>query len=194
MKLSISKGNTKIGGVPNVSLLPGVSCKPGVPCFTDGCYAKKALMYPNVKKAWGGNTELALSNPGKFFNSLWDYFTFKSQPKRFRWHVSGDILDQEYYNGMEDLAGWFGDISFLCFTKQYDLHYNSKPDNLNIVLSTWPNYPLPTNTDLSWAWIEGDPRIPKDQYYLRCPGNCSECEYKCWNILTKDIHVVFPKH
>lgn len=194
MRLVISKGNSKIGGVPNVSLPPGESCRKDVPCFNDGCYARTPMrLYPSVRKAWSGNLEYALADMTKYMDDISDYCAL-NKPKRFRWHVSGDILSQEYLDEVISIALDYPWIKFLCFTKMYHLDFSGKPKNLHIVLSTWPTLTLPKNHELPWAWIEKDIRIPADQHYFRCPGNCAECKHICWDKLDKNVHVVFPKH
>lgn len=193
MRVTISKGNTKIGGVPNVSLTPGVSCRENAPCFTDGCYAKKALMYPAAREAWANNLEFAEADLTGYMDGISSYLA-TTKSKLFRWHVAGDILSQKYYEEMVFIAQVYPGMSFLCFTKRYDILFLNKPANLHIVLSTWPAMTLPKDKDLPWAWLEGDVRIPRDQHYFRCPGNCGDCGHICWEKLDKDIHCAFPKH
>lgn len=194
MKVVISRGNSKIGGVPNVSLTPGESCRKDVPCFTDGCYAKQSfLRYPNVRTAWGNNLKFAREDLLGFMDQISEY-CWAMEGNLFRWHVAGDVLNQSYADEMILIAKLHSWISFLCFTKRYDLNFSHRPKNLHVVLSTWPALTLPKNKELPFAWLEGDVRIPKDQYYFRCPGNCEACEHICWDKLDKDVHVVFPKH
>ena len=192
MSLHISKGNTKIGNIANVSLPPGLSCRKDVPCFMEGCYARSAFrMYPTVRKAWTENLEYYQEFPDKYFKGVAEaakYYTL------FRWHVSGDIVDEKYLEGMKQVALSCPNTRFLCFTKRYDYDYSGIPENLIIVLSTWPGLELPNNDSLPWAWLMNDVRRPLNGMYLVCPGNCSVCENKCWNLIDKDIPVVFQKH
>ena len=192
MKVKISNGNTKLGGTMNISLPPGLSCRTGIPCFNDGCYARKSYrMYPNVKRAWDHNYDLYHTDPEEYFDSISDE---AMKADFFRWHVSGDIINQKYFDGMVDVAEMEVLTKFLVFTKKYDLDFSEAPDNLQVVLSTWPGLELPEDESLLWAWLLGDVRRDTNAMYLICPGNCEQCGHKCWTLLQHNIDVVFPKH
>jgi len=194
MQIKISKKNSKIGSVPNLSLTPGASCVPGIPCFTDGCYAKNAyLRFPNVKKAWDANLKFYEDNSEKFFDEF-NTWLRKNKPERFRLFVGGDFPGPAFYYMLEGLASGHPDTSFLVFTKRYEYDYSGKPDNLQVVLSTWPGVPLPTNTDLPWAWLEEDARRRKSYPHFVCPGGCQDCGHSCWDKLDSKTHVTFPRH
>ena len=95
MQVKISVGNTKMGKVPSVSLPPIKACGNCGLC-KNKCYAKKAYrLYPLVKRAYDSNYELATSNHYQYFEDIKKYLKNK-KPKYFRWHVAGDILNQEY--------------------------------------------------------------------------------------------------
>ena len=194
MQLKISLNNSKIGKIPNLSLPPGVSCAPGVPCFNEGCYAKGPYnRYPATKAAWDSNYKLFIENSAKFF-AEWDEWLTKHKPKRFRIFVGGDFPSESFYFMTEGLAIEHPKTSFLAFTKRYDYDYSRRPENLQIVLSTWPGWPLPTNTSLPWAWLSEDFRRRKSAPHYACPGGCGDCPFFCWDKLDKDTHVVFPRH
>jgi hypothetical protein len=195
-RLTISKGNSKIGAVPNISLTPGKSCQPGVPCFYDGCYAVQPYrQYPATREAWDGNLELWESNPNQFEIGLVDFLA-KKPVERFRYHVGGDIPDQSYLWMMSTIAWNFQGTKFLAFTKKYDLDFEGIPDNLVVVLSAWPGLAFPYGKpgNLPSAWLAEDPRAPLDQVHIRCPGNCGECSYSCWDALCKGMFVIFDRH
>ena len=194
MHLTVSKGNTKLGAVPNISLTPGESCVDDVPCLTEGCYAMKSYrMYPNVRAAWDGNLRLWKDSPGLFFDGV-DQYLLTNKPDRFRWHVGGDIPDEDYFEMMVDIAWNFRQTSFLCFTKKYNLVEYGRKKNLHIVLSAWPGMDFPVNSGFPEAWLATDPRAPLDKVHIRCPGNCGDCQYKCWYALTDGVNVIFDKH
>ena len=66
LKVSISKGNSKMGDIPSVSLPPCTTCNPEAPCFKK-CYAVKIQrLYKTVKTAYENNLEI-LKNSGKPF-------------------------------------------------------------------------------------------------------------------------------
>lgn len=198
MKLTVSWGNSKLGRIPNISLPPGKSCPAGVPCYRDGsCYALKAYkMYPNVRKAWDTNWALWRTSPTMYFQQLWLWLGKRKNPvKRFRFHVSGDIPDMEYYSFMCITAMTFKKTKFLCFTKQYGLANDPlRPKNLVLVVSRWPGWPCQDTKDTPTAWMH-DPDY-RDVYTpsnaRKCPGSCATCSL-CFS-MKPGANVVFEKH
>ena len=91
----ISKGNIKLGSIPNVNLPPIVTCESGVPCAQkNGCYALKAYrQYPNVRNAWNNNLNVYSMNPDFYFESICKQLGKMKNLPRFRWHSSGDMVD-----------------------------------------------------------------------------------------------------
>ena len=194
MRIKISDGNSKIGKIPNINLPPGVTCRADAKCYHEGCYARKAYrMYPSAKAAWDANWEFYQEDPEEYFAELSAWLLVR-EPKLFRYHSSGDIPDQWYLDKMVELAKKHTNINFLCYTKRYSFDFSARPDNLQIILSTWPGMPLPTNRKLPWAFLEMDYRNPENSYYFKCPGNCSDCDNICWNKLEPGINIVFAKH
>ena len=200
MEIRISKGNSKIGRMLNISLPPGVSClqKDKTPslCFYSGCYAKQSfIQYPSVRDAWVKNWWLWKSDPIKYFGELCQVISKTKDVKFFRWHVGGDIPNQSYYDKTVQVAELFPDVQFLAFTKKYHLDFGERPKNLVIVLSVWPGIELPDDSQgLPFAWLSEDERRDPGQMYVKCPGSCEDCQHKCWTLLDKDVHVVFDKH
>lgn len=194
MRLKISLRNSKIGKVPNLSLPPGTSCVPDIPCYNEGCYAMKAYrLYPGTRNAWDSNLQFYNEKPLLFFAEFSAWLS-QHKPKRFRLFVGGDFPSWDFYVHMTILAQLYPKTKFLIFTKRYDYDYSLKPDNLQVILSTWPGMPLPENTNLPWAWLEEDDRRPKNQTYLVCPGGCTNCNHKCWDFISAHTPVVFKKH
>lgn len=193
-KVSISCGNSKLGDVPNVSLIPGQDCG-DVPCKRE-CYAMKAWrLYPNVRQAWQTNSAMAHQNRDAYFTAI-EGFLAHHQPTYFRWHAAGDILDQDYLANMIRIAQAFPAIHFLCFTKRHDLDFTGLPDNLAVVFSMWRGWGDVAKAralGLGVAWMDDgtDPRIPPDA--IKCPGGCDTCA-KCWNLPRLGRDVVFKKH
>lgn len=192
MKTIISKGNNKLGHIPNVSLLPCVTCPKNVPCSKD-CYAQKFLKYPSVKRAWTNNTDLLFSDRIKYFTGIRDFLLVK-KPAAFRWHVAGDIIDQNYLDHMKRAAIKNDQIRFLAFTKAYDLDFHRLPLNLSIIFSMWNNYGN-TTKHMPRAWLYNpknpDMRIPRNA--IQCHGKCIDCGM-CWELKTIGRDVVFNKH
>ena len=196
MKLTISPGNSKLGKIPNISLTPIVSCRPGVPCAKK-CYALKAFrMYPNTVKAWNGNLEAYKENSEAYFYQIHKWLT-KKEPEYFRWHVGGDIPDEQYWYSMIQMARVHPMVKFLVFTKYYELDFSYVPDNMSVVLSMWPGYKLPelgtSGSILPRAWCQDktEDRIPVGA--IECPGHCDTCG-ACWGLAKKKLDVVFNLH
>jgi hypothetical protein len=191
MKLSISKGNMKLGHIPNLSLPPVVTCRPGVPCAGQ-CYANKAYrLYPNVKKVWDTNWELWSTNPVDYFGQL-QAWLFKHKPEWFRFHVSGDIPDRRYWESLNYTATLFLETKFMLFTKRFDLEFGYIPPSLSVVLSMWPGQAIPEHLDhLPKAWCLPDDRAPASA--LLCPGNCESCG-ACWSLAQRGQDVAFKLH
>jgi hypothetical protein len=191
-KISISRGNSKLGKIPNISLPAGKACKRYVPCRKD-CYANKGTSkFPAAQIAWERNYVLATNYRSTYFSMLTEYFK-RAKPKRFRWHVSGDILDQNYLFYMIDIARDYNCTKFLAFTKMYHLNFDTVPDNLQIVFSAWPKYHIEAKNGFKIAWMQDgtETRIPKSA--RDCPGSCESCDM-CWNLKQLGNDVVFHKH
>lgn len=192
MQLKVSLKNSKLGYIPNLSLPPGITCVDNVPCFMEGCYARNFYrLYPNVKNAWDVNLELYKQSPTEFFSEFAEWMR-KHEPKRFRLFVGGDFPEQEFYDRFVSLVNHQSYTQFLVYTKRYGLDFGNIPENLTVVLSTWPGLPLPIgNEHLQRSWLAEDPRRPSDEEVFTCPGLCYECGHECWGAATD---IVFHKH
>ena len=192
--------NSKLGGnIAQLNMPQGISCRSDAPCLKE-CYCNKGNMrFQNVKESHLKKYELYKSNPKGFFNKLsieLDLCPFKY----FRWHASGDIVDEQYLDLMFKLARRHKGTHFLCYTKKYELvnqylENHRKPNNLVLCLSSWGNWRPPNPHDLPMSYVDfgrGDEGIPEFAY--PCSGNCGTCEgVKCWH-LHKGDSVVFHKH
>ena len=95
--VTVSRGNTKMGTVYNVSLPPGLTCPKGVPCFNEGCYAQHLMAFrPGVRQAWESNYAAYRVNPEGYFQTLSTVLELY-RPRMFRWHVGGDFPDERYF-------------------------------------------------------------------------------------------------
>jgi hypothetical protein len=197
-KLCLSKGNTKIGKIPNISFTPIVSCASGIPCANGKCYALQSfIQYPAVRDAWRGNLKYWTDDPKAFIEDLVAGLTkFRALPY-FRWFVGGDMPDMFFLAQMCKVAKLFPDTKFLAYTKKYELvneYFDAqvKPDNLQIVMSAWPNVPFDNRHALPVAYYHSvdniDTRIDHDLFV--CTGKCDKCKH-CWD--TND-GVIFEEH
>jgi hypothetical protein len=194
-KVKISKGNSKMGKIWNISLPPVISCTPGLPCI-ELCYALKAYrMYSTVREAWNFNLRIAETHLKWFFHSIDSQLKeTRKRPSVFRFHVAGDILNQEYLDHMKVFCKRNGDIKFLAFTKKYKLKYSGIPENLNIVFSAWPGLEMVNRNNFPVAYMKDkariEDRIPPSS--IECSGNCSDC-LKCF-YLDRGDSVYFHQH
>lgn len=194
--LSISKGNSKIGQIHNISLTPIKSCPRCVLCKKD-CYAMKSYrQYPNVRAAWDKNLDFAQNHSDLYWTEL-DEHIEKHKPEYFRFHVAGDCPDYWYMVNAVLLARRHPGTNFLMFTKRYEWAFKVKddvyiPENFSLVLSAWPKMPIKILKakvhGLRIAWLSEDERRPSKAY--ECPGSCKDCK-ECWSP-SKDI--TFKKH
>lgn len=199
----ISNAVSKLGiGIGTINLPAVSTCRADAPC-RKGCYACKGnFTYKTVKSGLQKNLDAFIEDPNKFFNILHNQLEMIPY-KFFRYHSSGDIVNERYLEGMCWLARKHKGTQFLCFTKKYELvnkYLNShrKPKNLVIVLSNWGEWVCDNPHNLPTAWVEfgteTDKLIPENS--IKCHGKCAECintSEHCWRI-QKGESVYFHKH
>jgi hypothetical protein len=193
--MSISPGNTKPGGIPNISLPPAIACGNCSPCAKD-CYA--IWLYKNrkyVARSWDNNYALAIDRPKRYFEKIDEYIS-KNRPRLFRWHVSGDILDQSYPHNMFAIAKNNPDTKHLAFTKMFWLNYSKSPDTMSIVFSMWPRMRKPRHkqgvSGFYWMQDGTETRMPKGT--TECFGTRDSCGM-CFNIKSMPVpHIYNIKH
>jgi hypothetical protein len=190
MELKISRGNSKIGRVPNLSLLPLETCVPDPPC-RDKCYALNChRMYPKVRSAWQTNLNLWRTDPSDFERQL-SAFLDKRRPEMFRFHVGGDIPDPSYSLMLQRVALAFPETSFLCFTRR-TWAAPSAP-NFRLYRSHWLDEP---------NWNDPEAPVERKSFVRRkdestigrlCPAHCPSCGWLCWKSKQGD-RVTFHLH
>lgn len=199
LKLSVSNANSKMGNVKSISMPRVVTCAPDVPCAKT-CYVAHFDWRRTVRDAYENNLNLWLTDPDSFEQQAIAaaYGSFY-----FRWHVSGDIVSQDYLAMMCRVARKLPHTHFLAFTKQYEIvnQYleNKKriPSNLHILFSEWPDYNMNNPYNLPVAYVSfknGICDAPSDA--KECGGHCEECAYagkNCW-VLKKGQSVVLREH
>lgn len=204
MKVTISTTNSKLGGfIPSVNLPAGLTCRPDAPC-QKGCYAKKGnWLYKNVKTSLLNNLDYFKTSPESYFNDIINYLNNGDiSYKFFRWHSSGDIVNNEYLKGILKVANACPQTKFLCFTKKFyliNLYLDNGgilPNNLKIVFSAWNNtfkIDNPHNLPVTYVRFKDESKnadIP--EFAIPCIGKCYECK-SCWS-LEKGQSVVFNQH
>lgn len=197
--VKISKGNSKLGAIPSVSLPSTKTCR-NCAC-SEKCYAQKLeRLRPAVRNAYQHNLEVLLSDPETYWREV---EASVMMSRFFRFHVSGDILNVEYLKNMVAVASRNPHCQILCFTKRYEMVnqfiYNGGelPDNLHMIFSGWVGLEMVNPFSLPEAHVRyRDGSTTAREYAIPCGGNCTECamtEGGCWN-LQKGQQVVFNEH
>lgn len=200
IRVRISNSNSKMGAVASVSTLPLITC-PSCCIKTCGkkCYAKKlALLRPSVLRSYAINTAMSLCNPMEYWNQV---SKAAGAFRYFRFHVSGDIIDDVYFSMMIGVAQENPNTQFLCFTKRYSIvnkyieNHGALPSNLHILFSGWQGlkpdnpYNLPeTNVFTCEDDFNDDWKV--------CGGNCFNCACRgvgCWQAQAGDT-IAFKIH
>lgn len=199
ISVTISNGNSKMGAVASVSLLPFLTC-PARCKETCGaeCYAAKiANLYPTVLKSYAKNTALVLYRPLKFWT---DVENAVKGVRFFRFHVSGDIINKEYFANIVDIATGNPHCEILLFTKRFEIvnayikAFGDLPENLHILFSGWDNLKPVNPFKLPETNVFGK-EGPAENWKV-CGGNCFECGCRgvgCWQAKKGDT-IAFKKH
>lgn len=197
--VKISKGNSKLGAIPSVSL-PSIKTCRQCAC-REKCYAQKLeRLRPAVRNAYQHNLEVLLKEPETYWREV---EASVMMSRFFRFHVSGDIPTAEYLANMVAVAGRNSHCEILCFTKRYEMvnefieKNGELPSNLHMIFSGWIGLNMVNPFSLPEAHVryrDGSTTASDDA--VECGGNCTECaltEGGCWN-LQKGQQVVFNEH
>lgn len=187
-RVSVSNGNTKMGPIPSVSLPAGVTCNPKAPCFPD-CYAHRLEAFRSVvHDAYMRNYSLYQHHPRIFWFEVEDAV---SKSKWFRFHVSGDIPDADYFKHVVKIAERHPGCQILMFTKQYDfvnryLKKHEIPENLHVLFSGWKGFKPDNPYNLPEAHVRfRDGTCEAGENAKECGGNCTNCANTgsgCWTL------------
>ena len=197
--VKISKGNSKLGAIPSVSL-PSIKTCRNCAC-QEKCYAQKLeRLRPSVKNAYEHNLGVLLSDPTTYWREV---EASVMMSRFFRFHVSGDIPNAAYLENMVAVAGRNAHCEILCFTKRYEMvnefiqKNGELPSNLHMIFSGWVGLDMANPFSLPEAHVryrDGSTTAREDA--IECGGNCTECaltEGGCWN-LQKGQQVIFNEH
>ncbi len=201
MNVKISRGNSKMGSIPSVSLPAGVTCRCDCKC-REKCYALKLeRLRKNVRDCYKNNYDLLLSEPDTYWREVEASIMMS---RFFRFHVSGDIPNSEYFSKMVEVAGRNHHCNILCFTKKFSIvnkylecSGGELPVNLQIVFSGWKGMEMDNPFHLPEAHViykDGSTTARSDAKL--CHGNCAECAITsdgCWS-LRRGEQVAFGEH
>ena len=165
------------------------------------CYARKLeRLRPAVRNAYQHNLDVLTSDPDTYWREVEASIMMS---RFFRFHVSGDIPDEKYFDRMVEIAERNQHCQILCFTKKYEIVNDyisdnwSLPDNLHLIFSAWDNLEMDNHFNLPVAYVrfrDGHTEAPDNA--TACSGNCSECartDGGCWS-LKEGESVVFNEH
>jgi hypothetical protein len=193
----LSNKNLVMENVLIWNLPSGVTC-PGKTSMCDKhCYAKKAERFcPHVLECRYEN--LRDSKSPKFVENMIAAIRGKVVKNKnfnghFRIHESGDFYSQKYLDDWMEIASAFPKIKFLAYTKSFHLSFNSQVDNVEIVMSVWPDTKMgdiPKWAPKSYVGIE-------DDFAVKClmgKLKCNRCNFKCWRLSKLKKNVCIEMH
>lgn len=202
LHVSISRGNSKMGCIPSVSLPPLITCsKEACKYCGKKCYAAKiARLRPKtVGAAYKRNLNILINNPEQYWREV---NASVSISRFFRFGVSGDIYNSEYFQNMIRIAENNKHCEILCFTKQYDicnnyLNNHSLPSNLHLIFSAWKGLEMNNPHNLPEAHvIYRDGSTTAKDGAKWCSGSCTECAVggkNCFSLKNGE-QIVFHQH
>ena len=197
-QISISRGNTKMGAIPSVSLPAVETCNPFAPCFKK-CYAlRMERRYKNTRDAYARNLEILNNDPAAYWLQV---KAAAITARFFRYHVSGDIPNIEYFIQMVKTARDLPSTTFLAFTKQYYIvneyintfGVDAIPENLKILFSNWGAWKCENPHGLPTCEIILKGSAPAPNWKI-CGGNCTECACRgvgCWELKHGEAIAIF---
>jgi hypothetical protein len=201
VKIHISAGNMKLGAIMNISLPPVITCHNCSSC-KHYCYAVRSYnRFTDTAAGWNENYMLFLTAPTLYFAEI--SHAVKTQ-RFFRWHVSGDIVNQDYFRGMIQVANENPKVEFLAFTKAYQI-VNAAiaasaviPSNLHLLFSAAPGVDMPNPYKIPECHINfADPALNTycggAEYEYKCGGNCTECAINgcgCFFLKPGDVTII----
>ncbi|WP_270386824.1 GP88 family protein [Blautia hansenii] len=200
MNVKISNGNSKMGKIPSVSFPSLLTC---IKCDCNKiCYAHKLeKLRPSVRQSYLHNWNLYKSDRETYWREIEATIMLS---RFFRFHVSGDIPDQDYIHRMIDVANRNQHCEILCFTKKFDMcnkeiseRKGELPNNLHLIYSGWKNLKMKNPYNLPEAHVRyRDGTTTAMEEAIECDGDCTECaitDSGCW-VLKKGEQVVFNQH
>jgi hypothetical protein len=183
--------------------IPAEHCKVGstlreiAGSVCEKCYACKGrYRFPNVAEAMERRYQLILANPSTWAGHMAALLARKARdkPQHFRWHDSGDLIDQAHLDAIVWIARQLPHIKFWLPTKEYGLVRRNRAE-----LETVPNLTVRVSAPTIGQLLpkEGLPRssVGAGIGFLcqaqENQGKCGDCR-ACWD---KDIpNVDYPLH
>ena len=194
----ISKGNSKMGTIPSVSLPAITTCRK---CGCNKlCYATKGrFAFSNVEQSLERNLRILNEDPEKYWREVDAALKLN---RFFRFHVSGDIPNPEYFKRLVKEARANKHCDILIFTKKFEivneyLDSHRLPANLHVLFSAWKGLNMPNPHHLPEAHVFfRDGTTTAKPSAKPCGGHCVSCALKgtgCW-ALKRNEQLVIIQH
>ena len=189
-----------MGDIESVSLPSGITCRKDCDCINK-CYARRLeRIRPSVKNSYKHNLEVLQNTPDLYWREV---EASVMMSRFFRFHVSGDIPDENYLHRMIWVAEKNPHCQILCFTKKHEIvnavldSCGELPTNLHLIMSGWRGLEMHNPHNLPEAHVrykDGTTTARSDA--KPCGGNCTNCalvEEGCWTLKNGE-QVVFDEH
>ena len=204
-KITISKGNTKLGDIPSFSLSSLTTCPGKSQWCSKNCYAfKLEHQYPNVNKSYYNNYQ-ATFEPS-FVDSMDKEIKnlIKKGKKVFRIHVGGDYFSTEYIEKWYKIILNNPQMKFYSYTRSLindelltSLEHLKQLPNITLfasIDSSMTQKP-PVNWRVAMAGDTNNFNIPKTVFCLEQNNkvtSCSKCKL-CFNN-NSNVNIYFETH
>lgn len=184
LKISVSKKNTKIGKVHNISTAPIITCGNCAECM-HYCYAVRDIYHwgydwetNSVAKARALNTAILFHNRDEFFRQIAEYCNDRKKHRIMRLHVSGEMIDYDYFCRVVELAKNRPNWIFWTYTKMHEFvnryiaENGNLPENLSVMFSRWLDCEIENpHNQPEFHTVEEIPDGAKNV----CCGDCQYC-------------------
>ncbi len=166
----LSDGNMKVD-VPTWSLPAVLTCPTSSATCRRRCYARKAeYLHPHVRTSRFLNLVYSL-NP--YFIDLMSEAIERKKSWAIRIHESGDFYNQDYLDKWVAISLQFPAITFLAYTRNHELDFSAKPNNLILYHSSWWNEKQVG--ELQAVVYPRHGQAPAG--FFKCPKKCKDCHY-----------------
>jgi len=197
MNFCISKGNTKLGKILNISMPSYYSCPGRSKWCEKECYVLKyQKRYKVCERSYENNFQYSKDQTN--FSDMIINKISKTCESIVRIHTSGDFYSEDYIDSWIKICSSLSSIKFWTYTRSCvipnlfeKIKVLNKLNNIQIFLSTDITMPDPPD-GFRIAYINNDKRANGFEcLYEKNKKTCLECGY-CYK--TKKGNVIFGKH
>ena len=190
VRISISRGNEKIGRCLNFNTMPIITCGNCDDC-KHLCYAAKLChqYWKTVIPAWAKNTFMIRKHPESVYEQMDKAMSRRRNHKYLRWHVAGEFQKLNEIDLLFRLARKHPEFQCWTYTKMYPLinqyihEHGGKsciPANLHIMFSAWgvnaPRYILNPYGLPYYITVVDENGEKAPENVFKCPGRCDLCK------------------